>query len=147
MGGGVCVCVCVCYSTSSALQFPGPLPQWITHPVLVLTLDASLPFVVHAPACICSLKEAFSSWPSIVSLHTAQSIRDLTPRNTSPGSICSHLDKCLINTLLSSRAHVCITPVLSMKPWLNEAMDQWVGCLPLGICSDPPEMGIFSELP
>ena len=114
--------------------FPPPPPSSLLSPE---PFPATSPFT-HSP---------ISSWPSIVSLHTAQSIRDLTPRNTSPGSICSHLDKCLINTLLSSRAHVCITPVLSMKPWMNEAMDQWVGCLPLGICSDPPEMGIFSELP
>lgn len=111
---------------------PGLLPQRITRPVRVLTLDACL-----ALCCTWLLLHLLTSgsllfMASTVSLHTAQSIRDLTPRNTSPGWICSHLDE-----PLSSRAHVCITPVLSMKPWLNEAMDQWVGCLPLGICSDP----------
>lgn len=121
-----------CYSTSSALPVPmaapsvdhtpsaGPHPGCLPCPLLYMLLlhlltSGSLLFLA-----------------STVSLHTAQSIRDLTPRNTSPGWICSHLDESL-----SSRAHVCITPVLSMNPWLNEAMDQWAGCLPRNLLRSP----------
>lgn len=45
-----------CYSTSSALPVPRAAPQWITHPVLVLTLDASL-----ALCCTCSCLHLLTS--------------------------------------------------------------------------------------
>ena len=57
-------------------------------------------FAVHASACISSLQEAFSALPSIFSPYTAQSIRELTLRNTSPVWICNLLSDCSMNTLL-----------------------------------------------
>lgn len=42
---------------------PWLLPQWITRPVRVLTLDACLALCYTCSCCICSLQEAFSSWP------------------------------------------------------------------------------------